>query len=189
MTLTSKNIKTSISSLKFGVLALALSFGITACGGGSDGPQNYPTSQDSSSDYDSDEDSPGFMDILPIPGFGGDKDKIPGGKAPVLGVNTYLWRATLDTLSFMPMLSADPTGGVIISDWYADPQTPGERFKVTVYILDQRLRADGIRVSVFKQKKQGSSWADSAINPETPAQLEDAILTRARQLRVAQFDE
>lgn len=187
MTITSDFINTGMKSLKPGILALSLSFGLAACGGGNDSPSNYPTSQNSTSELETEGDSGSFFDI--IPGVGGNKKDIPGGTAPVLGVNTYLWRATLDTLSFMPMLSADPTGGVIISDWYADPQTPGERFKVTVYILDQRLRADGIRVSVFKQKKQGSGWADSAIDPETPAQLEDAILTRARQLRVAQFDE
>lgn len=129
---------------------------------------------------------PNFGEILPIPGMK-KKDEIPGGVAPRMGINTYLWRSTLDTLSFMPLQSADPVGGVIITDWYSNPEAPSERFKVTVYILDQNLRADGLKVSVFKQQQKGSSWVDAAVDPATPGSLEDAILTRARQLRVAQY--
>ncbi|HTO40410.1 MAG TPA: DUF3576 domain-containing protein [Rhizomicrobium sp.] len=102
-----------------------------------------------------------------------------------LGVNSYLWHAALDTLRFMPLASADPFGGVIITDWYAAPQSPNERLKVTVYILDRRLRADGIKISVFRQTRNGAAWADAATNPETGNRLEDAILTRARELRLA----
>ncbi len=103
-----------------------------------------------------------------------------------LGVNSYLWHATLDTLSFMPLASADPFGGVIITDWYSAPQTQDERLKVTVYILDRHLRADGIRVAVFRQTKSADgSWVDAQVNPETANKLTDAILTRARELRLA----
>jgi hypothetical protein len=103
----------------------------------------------------------------------------------ILGVNSYLWHATLDTLSFMPLQSEDPFGGVIISDWYSSPQTPNERVKITVYILDRRLRADGLKVAVFRQTKSNEGWADVAVNPETAVKLTDAILTRARELRLA----
>jgi hypothetical protein len=102
-----------------------------------------------------------------------------------LGVNSYLWHASLDTLRFMPLASADPFGGVIITDWYTAPQNPNERLKVTIYILDRRLRADGIKISVFRQTRNGTAWADAATNPETANKLEDAILTRARELRLA----
>ena len=103
-----------------------------------------------------------------------------------IGVNGFLWRASLDTMSFIPLASADPFGGVIISDWYAPPETPDERFKITVYILGTELRSDGIRAAVFRQEKQGeSSWLDAPVGAETSTQLENAILTRARQLRVA----
>ncbi|WP_207484883.1 DUF3576 domain-containing protein [Arenibaculum pallidiluteum] len=103
-----------------------------------------------------------------------------------IGVNSYLWRASLDTLAFMPVVSADPFGGVILTDWYSPADTPNERFKVNVYILDRQLRADGIRVAVFRQQRAGGTeWRDSAVTPETQRQLEDAILTRARQLRLA----
>ncbi len=116
--------------------------------------------------------------------FGGDSKK--GGGSPI-GVNSFLWRATLDTLSFMPLTSADPFGGVIITDWYEDPKTPGERFKVNALILDQQLRADGIKISLFKQRKdEGGIWRDADINTRLARDIEDTILTRARQLRVAQ---
>ncbi|HVZ70059.1 MAG TPA: DUF3576 domain-containing protein [Rhizomicrobium sp.] len=103
-----------------------------------------------------------------------------------LGVNSYLWHASLDTLRFMPLASADPYGGVIITDWYTAPQDPNERLKVTVYILDRRLRADGIKLAVFRQTKTAAgTWADAPTNPDTANKLEDAILTRARELRLA----
>ncbi|WP_374575171.1 DUF3576 domain-containing protein [Phenylobacterium sp.] len=106
--------------------------------------------------------------------------------APAIGVNGYLWRATLDTLAFMPLASADPYGGIIITDWYTNPEKPDERFKCTVYILDARLRADGLNVSVFKQVRDGSGgWVDAQSSPQTETDLENAILTRARQLRLS----
>jgi hypothetical protein len=102
-----------------------------------------------------------------------------------LGVNSYLWHATLDTLAFMPLASADPYGGVIITDWYSAPTAPNERMKVTIYILDRRLRADGLKVAVFRQTRAAEGWADAQVNPQTATKLEDAILTRARELRLA----
>jgi hypothetical protein len=109
-----------------------------------------------------------------------------GGGAPAIGVNGYLWRATLDTLSFMPLSSADPYGGVIITDWYTNPEKPDERFKCTVYILDARLRADGLNVAVFKQNRDASgNWADAPAATQTETDIENAILTRARQLRLS----
>lgn len=119
--------------------------------------------------------------------FGLNRKEEEGGGASPIGVNSFLWRATLDTLAFMPLTSADPFGGVIITDWYEDPATPGERFKVTALILDKNLRADGIKVSLFRQKKDDSgSWRDSEVNASTARDLENTILTRARQLRVRQ---
>jgi hypothetical protein len=102
-----------------------------------------------------------------------------------LGVNSYLWHATLDTLAFMPLASADPFGGVIITDWYSAPEDPNERMKVTIYILDRRLRADGLKLAVFRQTHSADGWVDAQVNPETAIKLEDAILTRARELRLA----
>lgn len=105
-------------------------------------------------------------------------------KSEQIAVNGFLWRATLDTLVFMPLASADPFGGVIITDWYSPPETPAERFKVNVYILDRRLRADGLRVAVFRQRRDGATWIDTAVNAETALNLENAILNRARQMRM-----
>ena len=114
--------------------------------------------------------------------FGGnDTQQIPGGG---IGVNSYLWRATLDTMSVWPITSADPFGGVVITDWYAPPSTPNERFKLNIFILDRALRADGVRVSVFRQKKtNGNDWQDAPVHNSLKIKLEETILTRARQIR------
>ncbi len=112
---------------------------------------------------------------------GGGRD---GGGADI-GVNAFLWRASLDTLNFMPLTSADPFGGVIITDWYSDATTPTERFKATVYILDTRLRADALNVSLFRQTQANGQWSDAAVNPDTEIQIENQILRRARELRLS----
>lgn len=114
--------------------------------------------------------------------FGGRGDDRHGSAQ--LGVNGYLWRATLDTLSFVPLSSVDPRGGVIISDWSESPDAPGERFKINASILDTRLRADGIKVSVFRQELKGGQWRDASVNTDLARALEDKILTRARELRI-----
>lgn len=109
------------------------------------------------------------------------------GKNP-LGVNSFLWRATLDTLAFLPLASADPFGGVILTDWYEDASAPGERFKVNALILDRQLRADSLKLSVFRQKKDAKGqWIDAPTDSTLARKLEDTVLTRARQLRVDQL--
>ena len=119
-------------------------------------------------------------------GLGGKKAAPANANQPAIGVNGYLWRATLDTLSFMPLASADPYGGVVITDWYVNPEKPDERFKCTVYILDSRLRADGLNVAVFKQVKDAAgNWTDAPSAGQTETDLENAILTKARQLRLS----
>ena len=103
-----------------------------------------------------------------------------------IGVNAYLWRATLDTLSFMPLLTADPWGGVVNYDWYTDPQSPNERFKATVFILDTRLRADALNVTVTKEvRNEAGQWTAAPVAPQTETDLENAILTKARQLNLS----
>jgi hypothetical protein len=100
-----------------------------------------------------------------------------------IGVNAYLWRAAIDTLSFAPLLQADSNGGVIVTDWYISPQNPGERIKLTVSILDQDLRADALRVAASRQVNQAGTWVDAPVAAATVQKLEDIILTRARDLR------
>ena len=117
-------------------------------------------------------------------GFGRKRSSGPDTEAGI-GVNSYLWRASLDTLSFMPLASADPWGGIIITDWYTNPEKPDERFKATIYILDTRLRADALNVAIFKQVNAGGGWVDSAVTAQTETDIENAILTKARQLRLA----
>jgi Domain of unknown function (DUF3576) len=116
---------------------------------------------------------------------GGDAGKSGDSGSGLIGVNSLLWRASLDTVAFMPLVSADPFGGVIITDWYTPPATPTERFKVNIYILGRQLRADGIKASVFHQVQQGTGWIDAPVAPNTATDMEDAILTRARQMRIA----
>jgi len=100
-----------------------------------------------------------------------------------IGVNAYLWRASLDTLSFMPMVQTDSNGGVIVTDWYTNPNTPSERMKVTVSILDQDLRADALRVAASRQVNQNGQWVDAPVQAATVQKLEEIILTKARDLR------
>ena len=117
---------------------------------------------------------------------GGEAPAEPGQGGSGIGVNGFLWRATLDTMSFMPLASADPFGGVIITDWYTPQEAPKERFKVTVFILGRELRADGLRASVFRQVQDGAgNWLDAEVEAKTNTEIENAILVRARQLRIA----
>lgn len=102
-----------------------------------------------------------------------------------IGVNTYLWRAAVDTVSFAPLVQANATSGIIITDWYVNPKAPGERVKLTVAILDQDLRADALRVSASRQSLQNGAWVDAPVTAATVQKLEDIILTRARDLRRA----
>ena len=118
---------------------------------------------------------------------GGKDERLRTELAPTMtttiGVNTYLWRASLDTLSFMTLAQTDSAGGVIVTDWYANPNVPTERVKVSVAILDQDLRADALRVGASRQVLQGSTWVEAPVQAVTVQRLEDIILTRARDLR------
>jgi hypothetical protein len=129
---------------------------------------------------------------------GGERGKMGGGQGLVfgisrnssrandgaaLGVNAYLWRGALDTLAFMPLQSADPFGGVIITDWYQPPSGSGERFKATAYILGRQLRADGVRVAIFRQVLQNGQWVDAPVSQTTTGEIENKVLARARELR------
>ena len=132
---------------------------------------------------------PGIFGDKGLQLFGPDSTEDVGGGAGI-GVNSQLWRASLDTISFMPLSSADPFGGVIITDWYAPPDSPSERFKMTIFILARTLRADGLRVSVFRQQQSDQGiWIDSSVNPSTATSLENKILERARQLRTGGISE
>lgn len=118
---------------------------------------------------------------------GGDEDKADGSNG--IGVNSYLWRASLDTVSFMPLASADPFGGVIITDWYSAAETPDERFKVNIFIKDRQLKSNGVTVKVFRQVNKKGGWKDVEVAKSTEDQLVDSILTRARQIRVAEIQK
>jgi hypothetical protein len=108
---------------------------------------------------------------------------IAASQVTSIGVNSYLWRATLETLSFMPLTQADSAGGVIVTDWYASPQNPGERMKLSITILDQDLRADALRIAASREVLQGGAWIAAPVQAATVQKLEDIILTKARDLR------
>jgi hypothetical protein len=124
---------------------------------------------------------------LPLAACSGGKGRVSGdlaaSKVTTIGVNSYLWRASLDTLSFMPLAQTDSNGGVIVTDWYVNPRIPTERTKVTVTILDQDLRADALRVAQIRQVNQTGQWVDAPVQAASVQKLEDIILTRARDLR------
>ncbi|KCZ59967.1 DUF3576 domain-containing protein [Hyphomonas chukchiensis] len=120
--------------------------------------------------------------------FGGSKSNDASITQKNVGtVNPYLWRATLDTFENMPLDKADPVGGIVNYDWKSFPDSPDERIKATVYILDTRLRADGVKVSVFRQTNTDGTWTDATVDPETGIQLENKILQRARTLKASQI--
>lgn len=165
-------------------LFLVAAFGLTACGPSTSNFPGQPTGTGGPNNPTGERQRESIFgeDGLRLFGGGGGSDDAAGSG---IGVNSFLWRASLDTISFMPLASADPFGGVIITDWYRDPNATNERLKVTVYILDRRLRADGVKVAVFRQAlDERGDWVDARVAPGTALQIENAILVRARQLRI-----
>jgi hypothetical protein len=163
---------------------LALGLTVTACNWDLGGEAKYPSpNKQKPGPKVQYEDDPGVFGAGGL--FGPKLPEDQAGGAGGIGVNNLLWRASLDTVSFMPLVSADPFGGVIITDWYTPPSAPDERFKINIYILGRALRADGIRASVFRQQQQGGGWVDAPVALNTSTDLENAILTRARQMRLA----
>lgn len=173
------------------LLALAAAAGLlAACSESANVEHSYPTTQALKTSGDSGYNTSHQQSIFGGEGlslFGGGREREADTGGGGVAVNSFLWRASLDTVSFMPVASADPFGGVIITDWYTPPEAPQERFKLNVYILDRQLRADGVRVAVFKQQQDPMSgnWVDAPVSEATARDIEDKILTRARELRVA----
>lgn len=159
---------------------------VSACSKLPKGEAKYPTGLDRTTtggDIYAEKESIFGNDGLAL--FGGKKKNRNDDGSTGIGVNSFLWRASLDTVSFMPLASADPFGGVIITDWYTSPDKENERFKVNVFILDKQLVSTGVQVKVFRETKTRNGWTASTVADDTGTKLEDAILTRARQLRVA----
>lgn len=102
-----------------------------------------------------------------------------------IGVNAHLWRASLETMNFMPLAQVDSSGGVIVGDWYQNPQAPNERVKVSVAILDGALRADAVQVSATREVLENGRWVAAPVRAGTVQRMEEVILERARTLRQA----
>ncbi|NBX67315.1 MAG: DUF3576 domain-containing protein [Proteobacteria bacterium] len=153
--------------------------GLSGCG--TDSEAKYPTGAERST-------TGGDIYAKPESVFGEEGLLVLGGKKntpDVITVNSYLWRAALDTVNFMPLATVDPFGGVILTDWYTDPATPNERYKLNIFVMGGQLRSDGVKVSMFKQRGGKNVGVDDKTNRD----IEDAILTRARELRVASKQE
>ena len=179
-------------SLPTKICVLAATLAVLAACGPSEGGGVADTTQTPQGRFEKDVDDPTRETIFGTGGlntiFDPEAETNDGGGG--IGVNAFLWRAALDTFSFLPPFSADPLGGVIIYDWYSPPQTPGERFKVTVYILDTRLRADGVKVAVFRQVQNVyGEWIEAEVDPSVVTRLENSVLTKARQIRIAQLGQ
>ena len=163
---------------------IVMSFLFLAACGGVEREARFPTGMDrdglDQGDIYSERESIFGEDGLSI--LGGNNERETGD---AITVNSFLWRASLDTVSFMPLTNVDPFGGVILTDWYTNPDTPNERYKLNVFVIGSQLRSDAIRVSAFQQKKRRGNWADVEVDPSIATKIEDAILTRARQIRVA----
>ena len=171
-------------SVKLGLITVLAAFALSACGTGKTNLVRKKSASEIGRKYESDKQDTIFGDGGILGTGGKDKSNAGAGGSGGIGVNSFLWRATLDTISFLPVTSADPFGGVIITDWYAPMETPNERFKLNVYVLGRALRADGVKVSVFRQMADASgNWRDSPVEPDAARKIEDSILTRARQLR------
>jgi len=115
----------------------------------------------------------------------GTSERQGSGAGSGVGVNTFLWRASLDTIDFLPFSTIDPHGGVILTDWYEDPEAKGERIKLNVLVLGTVLRVDALKITIFKEvKDKNGDWVSSPVSADTARELEDTILTRARELRI-----
>jgi hypothetical protein len=169
-------------------LSVAALVALQACSSPSipGGEAKYPTGAQRSS-------TSGDIYAQPESIFGKDGLTLLGGNKDnagehVITVNSFLWRASLDTVSFMPIASVDPFGGAILTDWYSAPETPNERYKMNIFVLGSELRSDAIKVSVFKEKLNGREWKASKLDESMARKIEDTILTRARELRIAKVN-
>ena len=160
----------ALPSLRAAFCLLPLALG--ACGGGGDGSSVKAVAGGAYADPN-----------LPPPPLAIAKANKAQEADTGLAVNKFLWRGALETLGFMPLASADPYGGVIVTDWYSPPTTTGERFKATVYVLGRELRSDGVKVTLFRQTRDADGWADAPVNPATATDIENKVLARARELR------
>ncbi len=178
----------SFKKLPFFVAAFAVLLLVNACSG-IKGEAKYPTGNRDKADQGdiyTDHESIFGEDGLKVFST---KNKQETDNNP-LSVNAFLWRASLETVSFMPLASADPFGGVIITEWYNNPEEPNSRHKLNVFITDKQLRASALKVSMFKQERssENTSWKDVKVSPAATKKVEDAILAKARELRIAKID-
>jgi hypothetical protein len=167
--------KLAMSSFWWLAPAIWLTMILSACGYIETTPYEEPKSRTDQGSFITGKDKSGISlnDLL--------NPKASGtGSMPV---NALLWRASLDTVSVIPIDDIDTFGGTILTEWYPHPEQANQRIKIAVFILDRELRADAIRVNVYLQENQNNNWTDIGIDRDFGRKMEDLILTRAREIR------
>ena len=101
-------------------------------------------------------------------------------------INPYLWKGSLETVDFMPIASADPFAGIIITDWYTSQSSPNERCKINIFIKGHEMKTDNLKVNSFCQSLSNGQWVDIKNNIDNDAKLENAILNKAKKIRLSQ---
>ena len=99
-------------------------------------------------------------------------------------VNPYLWRASLNTIDFMPLSSTDPFAGTIITDWYTAETNLGERCKLNIFINGKDLKTNNLKVSSFCQTLKNNQWVNIPSQIEENIKLENVILNEAKKLKL-----
>ncbi len=171
------NSKQMLQSLTRGAIVSGLLLSLVACGNDLTIEPDYPENQKTGV-----ENMGSLFDGNSLSLFSSSTSE---ASSPTLAVNSFLWRAALETFSFMPLTTADQLSGIIITDWYSEPSVPDERMKVTILILDKSLRADALRITAFREKRTSLGWETSPVADQTSRKLEDVVLVRARELRIA----
>ena len=116
--------------------------------------------------------------------LGGKKERNFTSSAISMPVNVFLWRGALETVDFMPLASADPVGGTIITDWYSTGENINERCKLNIFINGTTLTTENLRVTSFCQEFKNQTWINKTINKDNNIKIENAILNKAKKLRL-----
>ena len=120
-----------------------------------------------------------FNDVL-----GRDNNKESSETLISMNVNIFLWRGALETVNFMPLSSADPVGGTIITDWYSISGNEKERCKLNIFISGKKLKSENLKVASFCQEIKNQIWVNKKINDDNNIKIENAILNKAKKLRL-----
>ena len=98
---------------------------------------------------------------------------------------SLLWKATLKSLEFLPLMNADYSGGIIIYDWYSNPNKPLEQIKISVQFLNNELRSDSIKIIAHKKICENiNKCSNLEIDQQFALSVKESIINSARLLRI-----